>query len=135
MGSFCEENAATVVRQVVQAIKYLHDKRIAHCDLKPENVLLCDDSLDLKVSPFYFGGFLLSISPRNLMRTIINRFSCKVIDFGMAAVVDFRRYLKTMKGTPYYVAPEVLEGKYRESSDMWSIGIENSRIFLVITWF
>jgi len=94
-GSFTEKEAAGVIKQVLEAVAYMHSNGIAHRDLKPEN-LLCGGSA---------GGVI------------------KVTDFGLSK--DFgRASMKTSCGTPDYVAPEVLKGaKYDNSVDLWSIGV------------
>ena len=52
----------------------------------------------------------------------------KLIDFGLAkyfspAEDGIHDLMKTKIGTPYYMAPEVLNGAYDEACDMWSIGV------------
>jgi calcium-dependent protein kinase len=47
----------------------------------------------------------------------------KVIDFGMSKHVQRRKYHRQLCGTPYYIAPEVIDGHYNEACDMWSIGV------------
>ena len=50
--------------------------------------------------------------------------SIKVIDFGTSHVFDQQHHeMHQMYGTAYYIAPEVLEGKYTELCDIWSIGV------------
>lgn len=95
-GSYNEKDASSVVRMITEALSYLHSHKIAHCDLKPDNFLFMDDSED---SPI------------------------KVIDFGMSKFIERRKYHRQLCGTPYYIAPEVIDGKYNEACDMWSIGV------------
>ncbi|KAF2074480.1 hypothetical protein CYY_004225 [Polysphondylium violaceum] len=96
---FTENTCRYVLKQLCDAVLYLHTKGIAHRDLKPENILLS--------SP---GSYCIKIS-----------------DFGLSRALDEGTFMKTMCGTPQYVAPEVLtkgerEG-YGKSVDLWSIGV------------
>jgi len=93
---FSEQKAANLFRQMTSALYYIHSLGIAHCDLKPENFIFATADEDSKIL---------------------------LIDFGMAKIVQWRQYHKTINGTPYYIAPEVLSGKYNEACDMWSMGV------------
>jgi calcium-dependent protein kinase len=96
-GSFNEDEAASVVKQLISAINYIHSNNIVHRDLKPENILL-----DTKKN--------------NII---------KIIDWGTARFFDKDKNKKMNKisGTPYYIAPEVLLEKYDEKCDIWSCGV------------
>jgi len=47
----------------------------------------------------------------------------KLIDFGTAQVIKKGEQLEMVLGTAYYIAPEVLGGKYSYKCDVWSIGV------------
>lgn len=93
--SFSEKDAARILTQILEAISYCHAKEIVHRDLKPENILL--DTIDSK--------------------------TIKVIDFGTSTKKNTKIKFKQPFGTAYYMAPEVLKGKYDEKCDVWSIGV------------
>lgn len=95
-GTYSEHDASVALRQIFEGIAYMHSKRIAHCDLKPDNFLYSDDG---KMS------------------------ALKIIDFGMSKFVRQRQMFRSMCGTPYYMAPEVIQGQYNEHSDLWSLGV------------
>jgi len=96
-GKYSEDDAARMVKQITEAISYLHSKGIVHRDLKPENLLLASKTVD----------------------SII-----KIADFGLSKVMEAAAVLQTACGTPGYVAPEVLMGEgYNEEVDVWSIGV------------
>merc|ERR1719506_2760457 len=94
--AFDEKGAATYMQQILGAMRYLHDNNFVHRDIKPENFLLQNKSRD---SPL------------------------KVIDFGLAKRFESGKDMTTKAGTPYYVAPQVLAGKYNEKCDIWSCGV------------
>jgi len=96
-GYYSEKNAIIIVKQILDAVAYLHSKGIAHRDLKPENLLCSGQDEDEIV---------------------------KIADFGLSKIFSGDEELMTSFGTPGYVAPEVLMCEsYDKSVDMWGIGI------------
>ncbi|XP_019933981.1 death-associated protein kinase 2 isoform X2 [Paralichthys olivaceus] len=96
--SLSEEEATQFIKQVLNGVQYLHSKRIAHFDLKPENIMLLDRNVPL---------------PR-----------IKIIDFGLAHKIEAGADFKNIFGTPEFVAPEIVN--YEQlglEADMWSIGV------------
>ena len=61
------------------------------------------------------------IKPDNIM--ITNSETVRLIDFGLSKASKNNRNLTTVAGTPYYMAPEVLEGSYSQKADIWSLGV------------
>jgi calcium-dependent protein kinase len=65
---FAEEDAACIIRNVLDAIRYCHDvKKIVHRDLKPENFLMLNDSEDSPVKIIDFGLSRFDDSPMGIM--------------------------------------------------------------------
>lgn len=95
-----ERLAACVMRQVLSAVAYCHDHNVVHRDLKPENLLLdtCTGNQQEEVH-------------------------IKLIDFGTSCFYGDNQRLKKVLGTPFYIAPEVLQGSYNEKCDIWSCGV------------
>ncbi|XP_075868251.1 calcium/calmodulin-dependent protein kinase type 1D [Nelusetta ayraudi] len=96
-GFYTEKDASTLIRQVLDAVNYLHKMGIVHRDLKPENLL-------------YFN-------PQDESKIMIS-------DFGLSKMEGCGDVMSTACGTPGYVAPEVLAQKpYSKAVDCWSIGV------------
>ncbi|KAL1923832.1 uncharacterized protein VTP21DRAFT_8812 [Calcarisporiella thermophila] len=96
---YCEKDAIWVVREVCEAIAYLHDNGIVHRDLKPENLLF---------------------------RTPADDSELLLADFGFSRILDTDclETLKTVCGTPGYMAPEIIKKiGYSTPVDMWSLGV------------
>uniref|UniRef100_A0A3B3TJS5 Protein kinase D4 n=1 Tax=Poecilia latipinna TaxID=48699 RepID=A0A3B3TJS5_9TELE len=96
-GRLPERITRFLVIQILEALRYLHLKHVAHCDLKPENVLL------VSADPF----------PQ-----------VKLCDFGFARIIGEKSFRRSVVGTPAYLAPEVISSSgYNRSLDMWSVGV------------
>jgi len=91
-----EREAALAVVDVLSAVRYIHAKRIIHRDLKPENLLYKDKDPGAPL---------------------------KVIDFGLAVLVEPKHMVDECCGTTSYMAPEVLTGPYDVQCDLWSVGV------------
>ncbi|KAI4318023.1 hypothetical protein L6164_025835 [Bauhinia variegata] len=89
-----EPEAASLMRQLMQAVAHCHRLGVAHRDIKPDNILF-DEENQLKLG-----------------------------DFGSAEMIREGEQMTGVVGTPYYVAPEVLAGgDYNEKVDVWSAGV------------
>jgi len=60
------------------------------------------------------------VKPANIM--ITNSGSLRLLDFGLSKIQESKS-LKTRAGTPLFMAPEVLAGKYGAEADIWSVGV------------
>ncbi|NXX76862.1 DAPK3 kinase, partial [Urocolius indicus] len=79
--SLTEEEATQFLKQILDGVHYLHSKRIAHFDLKPENIMLLDKNVP---------------NPR-----------IKLIDFGIAHKIEAGNEFKNIFGTPEFVVPQL----------------------------
>ena len=100
-GTLPEEQVQLIACQLVSALHYLHSHRIMHRDMKPQNILLCKD----------------------------NRV--KLCDFGFARAMSVETMVLTsIKGTPLYMSPELVEDRpYDHSADLWALGCILYEIF------
>ena len=93
---FSEIRSVRIITSLLEAVAYLHKNDIVHRDIKLENIFFVSEQKD----------------------------TIKLIDFGLS-----RHHKKdeapmtNIVGTDYYMAPEVIKGKYDRSCDIWSIGI------------
>ncbi|XP_063610743.1 serine/threonine-protein kinase 36-like [Penaeus indicus] len=93
-GPLPEERVRQISCNLVSAIYYLHSHRILHRDIKPQNILISSSG------------------------------EAKLCDFGFSRKMGINTYVLTsIKGTPLYMAPELIEEKpYDHTADLWSLG-------------
>uniref|UniRef100_T1JCX8 non-specific serine/threonine protein kinase n=1 Tax=Strigamia maritima TaxID=126957 RepID=T1JCX8_STRMM len=92
-----EKDVVRLMRQILDGLIFLHDRHIAHLDLKPQNLLL--------TSAFPQGDV-------------------KLCDFGISRLIQNGLDIREIVGTPDYVAPEVLSYEpITLATDMWSVGV------------
>ena len=94
---YSENQTKYIIFQLLKAIKYLNQNNFIHTDIKPENILITE-------------------------KIIVNNeelFNVKLIDFGNSNSLQSPE----SQNLPYYVAPEVIEKKFNEKCDIWSLGI------------
>lgn len=87
------DEAKMVLRQTLGALEYIHEKHIAHRDVKPANILV---------------------------KSRIPTVHIKLCDFGLATDSDM---LKTFAGTLVYMSAEIWDKSYTRAVDIWSVGV------------
>ncbi|XP_044258917.1 serine/threonine-protein kinase mos [Tribolium madens] len=81
-------------KDVAKGLKYCHENNVLHLDIKPKNILLCDNKV------------------------------CKICDFGNSVKASNATEMCTFQGTVAYTAPEILRGKLPNTkSDIYSLAI------------
>lgn len=90
--------------QIADALQYLHKNSIVHRDLKPDNILLSRED-DIKVADFGLARTFGDGSDGDCMSQCSNK------------------YLGTLAGSPFWIAPEVFSKHYTEKADVFSLGI------------
>ena len=97
-GAYSEKEASVLLRQMGEAIAYLHSRGVCHRDLKPENLLLGESKTG---------------------ETVV-----KICDFGLSVALEKGSTLSDKQGTWAYWAPEMFSAaRYGKEVDMWSLGI------------
>jgi serum/glucocorticoid-regulated kinase 2 len=90
---FSEEQVKFYIVQIVSGLGYLHSKKIVYRDLKTKNILMGED------------GYVF------------------LTDFGLAKFVGNQKKTESMCGTPYMMAPEIINNKnYSFEIDWWAVG-------------
>ncbi|XP_064645531.1 uncharacterized protein LOC135498935 [Lineus longissimus] len=98
-----EDNLRNYTHQILCGIKFLHEKHIAHRDIKPDNVLLSLDDPIIKLADF----------------GISRKLEASLLTHGATTAV---------RGTVQYMSPEVVKGEddekkgYGLKTDIWSVG-------------
>uniref|UniRef100_A0A915CUX8 Aurora kinase n=1 Tax=Ditylenchus dipsaci TaxID=166011 RepID=A0A915CUX8_9BILA len=94
-GSLPESEARRIFRQITSAVLYCHKHKVAHRDLKLENILLDASN------------------------------NAKIADFGLSNYFNEKNLLNTFCGSPLYASPEIINGTpYKGPEvDCWSLGI------------
>src|SRR5690606_38302033 len=91
-----------IFSQTLDALDYIHTRRIVHCDVKPDNIFVTRDSYDRRI-------------------VIV-----KLIDFGVWRSLDAKEQpTKQLIGDPRYMAPEqtVVDGQICPQTDLYSLGL------------
>ena len=92
---FREDEIKNYFWQMLLAVRYMNKRRLAHRDIKPENFMFKKKDGDV----------------------------IKLIDFGLSQCFTHKNKMRTLAGSPYYLAPEVIMQDYTYKCDVWSLGV------------
>lgn len=121
-GAFDENLLRTFTSQILEGVNYIHSKQVIHRWTFCPNFIR--DILKINLIEFYDRD----IKGKNIM--LMSSGVIKLIDFGCAKRLkknqnsdSIKQLLKSLKGTPYWMAPEVIkETGHGAKADIWSTG-------------
>ena len=113
-GYIDEKSSRIIIMKILHAVNYCHSFGIVHCDLKPDNIIfeIPKEEEDLDDNGNNGNEYFNS-----------NFMDLKIVDFGLSSRIKKNQKLNNTVGTPYFIAPEMLSGRYDEKCDIWSIGV------------
>ena len=109
-GTFSEKETIKIMIALLSSLNYCHQNKIIHRDIKPENILL--------VNP--------TVLSSNKENKLVYEYDLRIIDFGLSHIYNRKEtnsLLSSSVGSPYFMAPEVLNERYNSKCDVWSLGI------------
>ncbi|RHZ40411.1 hypothetical protein DYB26_015690, partial [Aphanomyces astaci] len=123
-GGLADADARMYFKQLVAGVQYCHRLGIVHRDLKPENLLLGDGDV-LKIADFGLSAHCIAAAVGHSSSVESTCSSDELL--GVPELPSQVRRLKSVVGSPHYVAPEVTQkchfGYDGRKADMWSLGV------------
>ena len=132
-----------LMMQILDTVKYLHEKGVFHGDIKLENIMISKTLVNRKtpLGMTQINNVLnnnsdlqnqLEINPKQNSEYLegISYYEIKFIDFGCSKYIKRKKGIKVnnnmlsgIVGTSSYCSPEVINNLYDEKSDEWSCGV------------
>ncbi|ETW07967.1 CAMK/CAMKL protein kinase [Aphanomyces invadans] len=128
-GGLQDADARVYFSQLLAGVQYCHELGIVHRDLKPENLLLGDGDV-LKIADFGLSAHCIAAVSTNTGHYLSSSMESPASSSDVLGVPELPsqvRRLRSVVGSPHYVAPEVTQkchfGYDGRKADMWSLGV------------
>ena len=121
-----ERFAATLCLELLRIVNTAHEVNVALVDVKPENFLLVATGASAVARDRGRPAFG-TVPERAALDTWVGDepapYQLIATDFGLSQTFESSTRFSRIVGTPYYIAPEVVQQSYSAEADLWSIGV------------